>query len=58
MRENEGRAVYFFDDVRHCEGLARAGDTEQSLFAIAVVDARDELFDRLGLVSRRLVFGM
>ena len=37
--------------MRHGEGLARAGDPEQHLVAVSVVDARDEFRDRLRLVA-------
>jgi hypothetical protein len=37
------------DHLRHREGLARAGDAEQDLRAIAALDALDQLLDRLRL---------
>ena len=39
--------------LRHGVGLARAGDAEQRLEREAVVDALDELVDRLRLVAGR-----
>ena len=56
MRQNEGRAVDFFDDGRHREGLAGAGDAEQDLLAQAVSDALGQRLDRLGLVARGAVW--
>ena len=53
-RQDQGGARDLPDDVRHGEGLARAGDPEQHLFAVPVVDSRDELGDRLRLVARGL----
>src|SRR5262249_41043457 len=41
------------DDVRHGEGLARAGDSEQRLVRQPVTDALGQPVDRLGLVARR-----
>ncbi len=52
------RALRRGDDVRHGEGLARAGDAEQHLLALALADAGDERLDRLRLVARGLELGM
>ncbi len=56
--EDERRALGALDDMRHGEGLARAGDPEQHLIALAAVDAGGELDDRLRLVARGLELGM
>ena len=42
--------------MRHREGLARAGDPEQHLLALAALDAFDQFVDRLRLVAGRLEF--
>ena len=34
-REDQGRALHRLDDLRHGEGLARTGDAEQNLIALA-----------------------
>ncbi len=54
-REHQRRPAEARDDVRHGEGLARAGDTQQRLEREAVVDALDELVDRFRLVAGRRV---
>ena len=41
--------------MRHGEGLARAGDADQDLVDLAVVDALSQGGDRLRLVARRVV---
>ena len=56
-REDQGGAGDLPDDMRHREGLARAGNPEQDLVAVSVVDARDELRDRLRLIAGRLEAG-
>ncbi len=56
-REDQGRALGGGDDLGHREGLAGAGDAEQHLVAVLVLDAFDELLDGGGLVALRLVFG-
>ena len=55
--ENEGGALVILDDVRHGEGLAGAGDAQESLFADAGVETSGELGDGLRLIASRLVFG-
>ena len=56
-REDEGRALRRLDHLRHREGLARAGDAEQHLRAVAALDALDQFLDRLRLVALRLEVG-
>ena len=51
--EDQRRALGLLDDLRHGEGLARAGDAEQHLVALAVRDAVDELGDRRAAGRRR-----
>ena len=46
-----------FDDMRHGEGFARAGDAEEGLVGEAVLDAFGEGFDRGGLVAGGGEFG-
>jgi hypothetical protein len=53
--EDDGRAVDLLDHLGHGEGLARAGDAEQHLMAVAVGDAPDELGDGFRLVAARFV---
>ena len=38
----------------HGEGLARSGDAQQNLVALAPPQAGDQFIDRLGLIARRL----
>ena len=54
-REDEGRALGAIDHLRHGEGLARAGDAEQHLVALMLIDALDQLGDGGRLVAPRLV---
>ena len=54
-RHHQRRAALARDDVGHGEGLARAGDAQQHLVALARLDAGDELLDRCGLVAGRRV---
>jgi hypothetical protein len=56
-REHERRALRIGDDVRHREGLARAGDAEQHLLALALGHALAQLHDRLRLIAGGLVVG-
>ena len=42
-RQDQGRALRLLDHLGHGEGLAGAGDAEQHLGAVAVVDALDQL---------------
>ena len=43
--------------MRHRKGLARAGDAEQHLLALAAGEPLAQLVDRLRLVAGRLEFG-
>ena len=49
-RQDQRRPLHLGDQARDGEGLPRSGDPEQGLEALPRVDARGELFDRLGLV--------
>ncbi|MNI11489.1 hypothetical protein D3C73_646360 [compost metagenome] len=55
-REDDGGALGFLDHLGHGEGFARAGNAEQDLAALVVVDALDEIGDRGRLVAGGLVF--
>ena len=52
--EDQRRALRLLDHLGHGEGLARAGDAEQHLGAVAVADAVDEVVDGGRLVAGRL----
>jgi hypothetical protein len=52
-RDHERGPAGLRDDVGHRVGLARARDPQQRLVGETVVQALDELLDRLGLVARR-----
>ena len=53
-RQDQGRALRLLDHLGHGEGLAGAGDAEQHLGAVVVVDALDEVLDGGRLVAGRL----
>ena len=55
VREDDGGAIELLDHLRHREGLARAGDAEEDLVAVAVGCAADELRDGFGLVAAGFV---
>ena len=55
--EDEGRPVELGDDVGHGERLARAGDAEQRLGAVAGVESLDQAVDRVGLIAGWPVVG-
>ena len=55
--EDDRRTPGALDDMRHREGLARAGDAEQHLVALAAAEPLAQLVDRLRLVAGRLEFG-
>ncbi len=55
VRQDERRAVHLLDDLGHREGLARAGDAEQHLMLLAVVDTAGQRLDRGTLISLRFV---
>jgi hypothetical protein len=46
------------DDVGHGEGLAGAGDAEERLVAVPVLDRANQFFDGLGLIPGGLVVGV
>jgi hypothetical protein len=49
--QDQGRALGLLDDLGHGEGLARAGDAQQHLVLVAVLQAFHELGDRRRLVA-------
>ena len=55
MRQHQGGAVRGFQHLRHREGLARPGYTQQHLVFFAGFDTTNELLNRRGLVAARLV---
>ena len=57
VHHHERRPVDRFDDLRHGEGLAGAGDTQQHLALIAAIQPFDELRDGACLVSFELEVG-
>ena len=52
--QNQRGAVAPCNDVRHCEGLARACDTQQCLGAVALLDSLHQSLDCLWLIAGRL----
>ena len=56
-REHDGGTVDLGDHRGGRERLARAGDAEERLEAVAPLDPRDERLDRRGLVARRRQIG-
>ena len=57
VRQHQRRAVHPFDDLRHREGLAAAGNALEHLRPQAVFQSPRQLVDGLRLVARRLVGG-
>ncbi len=57
VRHHQGRALDPVDDVTDGEGLAGPRHSQQRLVRQAARESVDELFDRRGLVARRLVVG-
>ena len=55
--EDQGRPLGRLDDLGHGEGLAGAGDAQQHLVPLALLDARHQLGDGGGLVAGGLVVG-
>ncbi len=53
--EDQRRALRAHDGLRGGEGLARAGDAEQDLVGLAVLDALDDVGDGGGLVAGGLI---
>ena len=56
-RENQRWTLLRLDDLRHGEGLARAGDAEQHLVAFARVRLRPQAIDEIGNRSRLIACG-
>ena len=56
--EDQGRPLDLADHMRGGEGLARSGDAEQHLVALAVPDSLDQLLDRGRLVAGRRELGL
>ena len=50
-RQHQGRAVLRGNDVGYGEGLARTGDAEEYLIAVATAEPFDQFGDGLGLVT-------
>ena len=57
-REHQRRPLQMLHHLGHGEGLARAGDAQQHLVALALLRLRDELGDGGRLVAGRLVVGL
>ena len=55
VRDDERRALKPFDDVRHCERLARAGHAQKHLISLALLNALHQLLNRLRLIAPRLI---
>src|SRR5450830_2123742 len=53
VAQDKDRAIELLDDIRHRKRLAGAGDADQRLEAVALLDPGDQLGDGLRLVSRR-----
>src|SRR5580692_4638076 len=55
MRQNDGGAIDLLDHLGHGERFARAGDAEEDLVAVSVINAANEVGNGFGLVAARLV---
>ena len=55
MRNNKRRAVDFCNDIRHCEGFARASHTQKHLVFKPIFEPLNQVFNRLWLVARGLI---
>ena len=51
VADDQGGALHPLDDVGHGEGLAAAGDAQQGLVLIALLQPLHQLIHRLGLVA-------
>jgi len=51
VAHDKGRPLHTGNDVRHREGLAAAGDTQQRLFIEALLQTVYQFIDCLGLVA-------
>ena len=58
VRKHQRRTRRLLDHLGHGERLARAGDAEQHLVLLAVVQAARQLFDGGALVAARSVIRM
>ena len=58
VRKYQSWLIKLCDDVRHGERLTGTCDTQQSLELVAFLEAPDQFFDCLGLVSCGFVFGV
>jgi hypothetical protein len=56
-RDDQGGPLDAGDDMRHGEGLARAGHPEEDLMGKTVLDAAGKRIDGMGLVTAGLQFG-
>src|SRR4029079_16868435 len=52
-REDQRRPLRLLDYLRHCEGLARAGNPEQNLDAVWALHPFNEIRNRLRLIAFR-----
>ncbi len=57
VRHDQRRTLQRLDDVSHGEGLARTGNAEQDVVAVAAAQALEQVIDGLGLVAGRLEVG-
>ena len=58
MGDDEGRTSKLLYDVRHGKCLTGAGGAKERLKLVAGPEPVHKLFYRLGLIARRLIFGM
>ena len=56
--KDKRRPLHSFDYLGHREGLARAGDPQQHLIALARINLLDQLGNRRRLIARRFIFGV
>ena len=57
MRQNQSRPIELFNHRGHGEGLARAGDAQQSLLPQPPLHTIDQALDCRRLVTGRLIVG-
>ncbi len=57
VRHDDRRTFKLLNDIGGGKGFARAGHAQQCLVHQAVFDTFAQLFNRLGLVSGRLIIG-
>ena len=58
MRDDQRRLLQSLDDICHRKGLAGAGNTEQGLELISLLEAERQLFDGLRLITGRCIVRM